>query len=153
MGWPNIQNLHHTGPLKFPAAFHFINPCPLVDFRHMWEDTKNLTSDLHPPGVEMWCMYGVGLPTAVTYIYDEEFPDADPVDFVYADGDDTVDSSSMSLCKHWEGQQEKPVHVTEFRGLPHLDIVFNEKVLNQIALILEGQTEMPKEVDVRSGTK
>ncbi|KAI4826090.1 hypothetical protein KUCAC02_021740 [Chaenocephalus aceratus] len=71
---------------------------------HMWEDTKNLTGDLYPPGVEVWCMYGVGLPTPVTYIYDEEFPNKDPVDFVYADGDDTVDSFSMSLCKQWAEQ-------------------------------------------------
>lgn len=118
----------------------------------MWEDTKNLTGDLHAPGVETWCMYGVGLPTPITYIYSEEFPDVDPVDFVYADGDDTVDSLSMSLCKRWVGQQEKPVHVTEYRGLPHLDIVFHEKVLNQIQSILEGNPETPEEVDIRSGT-
>lgn len=119
----------------------------------MWEDTKNLTSDLLPPGVEVWCMYGVGLPTPVTYIYDEEFPNMDPVDFVYADGDDTVDSFSMSLCKRWIGQQEKPVHVTEFRGLPHLDIVFTEKVLNVIQNVLEGNLDIPKEVDIQSRSK
>ncbi|XP_061825884.1 phosphatidylcholine-sterol acyltransferase [Nerophis lumbriciformis] len=118
---------------------------------YMWEDSKNLTSELHPPGVEVWCMYGVGIPTAVTQIYDEHFPNADPIDFVYDDGDDTVDRRSMSLCKRWVGQQNKPVHVTEYRGLPHLDIVFNEKVLIQIQKILEGISETPKEVDLRSG--
>lgn len=119
----------------------------------MWEDTKNLTGDLQPPGVETWCMYGVGLPTPVTYIYGEKYPDVDPVDFMYADGDDTVDSFSMSLCKRWEGQQEKPLHVTEYRGLTHLDIVFHEKVLNQIQQILEGESDTPKEVDINSGAK
>lgn len=118
---------------------------------YMWEDTKNLTSDLEPPGVETWCMYGVGLPTIVTYIYNEDFPNEDPVDFVYADGDDTVDSLSMSLCKHWIGQQEMPVHVTEYRGLAHLDIVFHDKVLSQIQQILEGSSDTPEEVDVRIG--
>lgn len=117
----------------------------------MREDTKNLTSDLRPPGVEVWCMYGVGLPTPVTHIYDEGFPNADPIDFVYDDGDDTVGSRSMSLCKNWVGQQDKPVHITEYRGLPHLDIVFNEKVLSQIQQILEGKSDIPKEVDLRSG--
>ncbi|XP_053281991.1 phosphatidylcholine-sterol acyltransferase [Pleuronectes platessa] len=120
---------------------------------YMWEDTKNLTSDLIPPGVETWCMYGVGLPTPITYIYDENFPNVDPVDFVYADGDNTVDSFSMSLCKRWSGQQEKPVHVTEYRGLTHLDIVVHEKVINQIQDILEGKSDTPEEVDVRFGTE
>lgn len=117
----------------------------------MWEDTKNLTADLKPPGVEVWCMYGVGLPTPVTYIYDEGFPNADPVDIAYADGDDTVDSFSMSLCKRWEGRQDEPVHVTEFRGMPHLEMVFHEKVLSQIQHILEGNSDTPKEVDCRHG--
>ncbi|XP_013867643.1 phosphatidylcholine-sterol acyltransferase [Austrofundulus limnaeus] len=116
---------------------------------YKYEDTKNLTSALHPPGVEVWCMYGVGLPTPVTHIYNEEFPDADPVDYVYADGDDSVDSFSTGLCKRWAGQQEQPVHVTEYRGLAHLDIVFHEKVLSQIQEILEGKSDVPKEVDVR----
>ncbi|XP_024912356.1 phosphatidylcholine-sterol acyltransferase [Cynoglossus semilaevis] len=120
---------------------------------YMWEDTKNLTGDLQAPGVEVWCMYGVGLPTPVTYIYDEKFPDEDPVDYVYADGDDTVDSLSMSLCKRWVGEQDKPVHVTEYRGLPHLDIVYNEKVLTQIQQILEGISETPEEIDARPDTR
>ncbi len=94
-------------------------------------------------------MYGVGLPTPVTYIYDKEFPNVDPLDFVYADGDDTVDSLSMGLCKRWIGQQVKPVHVTEYRGLAHLDIVFHEKVLDVIQHILEGNADTPEEVDVR----
>lgn len=115
----------------------------------MWEDTKNLTGDLDPPGVEVWCMYGVGLPTPVTHIYNEEFPNVDPIDYVYGDGDDTVSSFSMGLCKRWIGQQEKPVHVTEFRGLTHLDIVFHESVLSIIQDILEGHSETPMEVDVQ----
>ncbi|KAM7396229.1 hypothetical protein PAMP_019286 [Pampus punctatissimus] len=131
----------------------FFTDINFEDGWYMWEDAKNLTSDLHPPGVELWCMYGVGLQTVVTYIYDEKFPNADPVDFIYADGDDTVDSFSMSLCKRWVGQQEKPVHVTEFRGLPHLDIVFHEKVLDQIQQILEGKSDTPEEIDVRVGTE
>ncbi|CAL8263430.1 unnamed protein product [Merluccius merluccius] len=127
----------------------FFSDIEFDDGWHMWEDTKNLTSDLQPPGVEVWCMYGVGLPTPVTYIYDDEYPDSDPVDYVYADGDDTVDSLSMSQCKRWIGQPQKPVHVTEFRGMAHLDIVFHHKVLGQIQQILEGKLDTPEEIDCR----
>ncbi|XP_054632343.1 phosphatidylcholine-sterol acyltransferase [Dunckerocampus dactyliophorus] len=149
--WPkdhvfiSTPNFNYTNQdyQRFFRDIHF------EDGWYMWEDSKNLTAELHPPGVEVWCMYGVGLPTPVTHIYDEEYPNADPIDFVYDDGDDTVDSLSMSLCKRWVGQQEKPVHVTEYRGLPHLDIVFHEKVLIQIQQILEGVSNTPKEVDVR----
>lgn len=131
----------------------FFTDISFEDGWFMWEDTKNLTGDLHPPGVEVWCMYGIGLPTPLTYIYNEEFPNADPVDFIYADGDDTVTTFSMSRCKHWAGQQEKPVHVIEYKGLPHLDIVFHDKVLSQIQYILEGNSDTPGEIDCRLGAK
>ncbi|XP_020313356.1 phosphatidylcholine-sterol acyltransferase-like isoform X2 [Oncorhynchus kisutch] len=113
-----------------------------IDFEDgwfMWEDTRNLTAGLPPPGVEMYCFYGVGLPTPVTYIYDDQFPNADPIDYVYADGDDTVDSLSLSLCKRWRGKQAQPVHVKEFRSMPHMEIVLNRKVINVVQSILEGR--------------
>ncbi|XP_055790425.1 phosphatidylcholine-sterol acyltransferase-like [Salvelinus fontinalis] len=113
-----------------------------IDFEDgwfMWEDTRNLTAGLPPPGVEVYCFYGVGLPTPVTYIYDDQFPNVDPIDYVYADGDDTVDSLSMGLCKRWIGKQAQPVHVKEFRAMPHLEIVFNSKVINVVKSILEGR--------------
>ncbi|XP_062856914.1 phosphatidylcholine-sterol acyltransferase [Trichomycterus rosablanca] len=116
----------------------FFNDINFEDGWYMWEDTRNLTASMSTPGVEVHCFYGVGLPTPVTYIYDDQFPNADPVDFVYADGDDTVDSLSMSQCKRWIGKQKQPVYVTEFKGMAHLDIVFNQNVLDAIQEILEG---------------
>ncbi|KAF7660133.1 hypothetical protein LDENG_00287380 [Lucifuga dentata] len=153
--WPKDHIFISTPTFNYTTQdyWRFFTDISFEDGWFMWEDTKNLTGDLHPPGVEVWCMYGVGLPTPVTYIYDENFPNMDPVDFIYADGDDTVTSFSMSRCKRWAGQQEKPVHVIEYRGLPHLDIVFHEKVLSQIQHILEGQLDIPSEIDCRFGAK
>ncbi|XP_029010089.1 phosphatidylcholine-sterol acyltransferase [Betta splendens] len=153
--WPEDHVFISTPSFNYTKQDYkrFFTDIDFEDGWFIWEDTKNLTGDLQPPGVEVWCMYGVGLPTPVTFIYDEKYPDVDPVDFVYADGDDTVDSFSMGLCKRWEEQQEQPVHVTEYRGLTHLDIVFHEKVLNQIHQILGGESDTPKEVDIKSGAK
>lgn len=152
--WPSDHVFISTPTFNYTKNDYqqFFKDIDSEDGWYMWEDTKNLTSDLHPPGVEVWCMYGMGLPTPVTNIYNEEFPNGDPVDFIYADGDGTVDTLSMSLCKRWVGKQEKPVHVTEFRGLLHLDMVFHEKVLNQIQDILDGKSDTPKEVNVKFDT-
>uniref|UniRef100_A0A672G764 Lecithin-cholesterol acyltransferase n=1 Tax=Salarias fasciatus TaxID=181472 RepID=A0A672G764_SALFA len=149
--WPDDHVFISTPTFNYTNRDYqrFFSDISFEDGWYMWEETKNLTSDLVPPGVEVWCMYGVGLPTIVRYIYDEEFPNGDPVDFAYADGDDTVDSYSMGLCKRWIGQQEQPVHVTEYRGLAHLDMVFHEKVLEQIQNILEGKSDTPEEIEVR----
>lgn len=122
---------------RFFTDIHF------EDGWYMWEDTKDLTAGLPPPGVEVHCLYGVGSPTPVNYIYDDNFPNADPVDILYDDGDDTVDSRSMSLCKRWVGKQDQPVHVTEIHGLRHLDTVFDHRVLSLIQSILVGPSDEP----------
>lgn len=116
----------------------FFTDINFEDGWYMWEDTRNLTAGLPTPGVEVYCFYGVGMPTPVTYIYNEDFPNADPIDFLYEDGDDTLDSRTMSMCKRWIGKQEQPVYVTEFKGMTHLDMVFNHNVLTAIQKILEG---------------
>ncbi|MBN3306794.1 LCAT acyltransferase, partial [Amia calva] len=117
----------------------FFKDINFEDGWYMWEDTKNLTAGLPPPGVEVYCMYGVGLPTPITYVYDEEFPNADPVDILYDEGDDTINGRSLQLCKRWVGQQKEPVHIIELNQIPHLDIVFNNKPLTIIQEILEGK--------------
>ncbi|XP_076125833.1 phosphatidylcholine-sterol acyltransferase [Alosa pseudoharengus] len=139
--WPNDHVFISTPSFNYTYQDYkrFFQDINFEDGYHMWEDTRNLTAGLPTPGVEVYCFYGVGLPTPVTYVYDEEFPNADPVDMLYEDGDDTVDSRSMSLCKRWVGQQEQPVHVKELWGLPHLDMVFNPRVLLMLQRIFEGK--------------
>lgn len=139
--WPKDHTFVSTPSFNYTNQDYkrFFQDINFEDGWYMWEDTRNITAGLPPPGVEVYCFYGVGLPTPVTYVYDDQFPNADPVDMIYSDGDDTVDSRSMGLCKRWAGQQEQSVHVKELRGLPHLDIVFNPKVLLMIQRILEGE--------------
>ncbi|XP_006641384.2 phosphatidylcholine-sterol acyltransferase [Lepisosteus oculatus] len=143
--WPTDHAFISTPSYNYTYRDYqrFFKDIHFEDGWHMWEDTRNLTAWLPPPGVEVYCMYGVGLPTPVTYIYDENFPNADPVDIVYDDGDDTVDSRSMELCKRWVGKQEEPVHIIELKGMAHLDIVFNDRALTLIQEILEGKYKGP----------
>ncbi|XP_061078419.1 phosphatidylcholine-sterol acyltransferase [Conger conger] len=143
--WPTDHVFISTPSFNYTNQDYqrFFSDIHFEDGWYMWEDTKDLTAGLPPPGVEVHCLYGVGSPTPVTYVYDENFPNADPVDIVYDDGDDTVDSRSMSLCKRWAGQQKQPVHVTEIRGLLHLDTVFDHRVLSLLQRILVGLPDEP----------
>lgn len=146
--WPEDHVFISTPSFNYTHQDYrrFFSDINFEDGWYMWEDTKNLTAGLPTPGVEVHCFYGVGLLTPVTYIYDEQFPNSDPVDFLYEDGDDTVDSRSMSRCKRWIGEQEQPVYVTEFSGMAHLDIVFNLDVLDAIQEILEGRVQKDKTI-------
>uniref|UniRef100_A0A4W5MXY0 Lecithin-cholesterol acyltransferase n=1 Tax=Hucho hucho TaxID=62062 RepID=A0A4W5MXY0_9TELE len=141
--WPADHTFISTPSFNYTHQDYqrFFKDIDFEDGWFMWEDTRNLTAGLPPPGVAVYCFYGVGLPTPVTYIYDDQFPNVDPIDYVYADGDHTVDSLSMGQCKRWIMKQAQPVHVKEFRAMPHLEIVFNSKVLNVVQSILEGRYE------------
>nr|XP_048672842.1 phosphatidylcholine-sterol acyltransferase isoform X3 [Caretta caretta] len=120
---------------------------------YMWNDTKDLLKGLPPPGVETYCLYGTGLPTVETYIYDERFPYEDPVDVVYGDGDDTVSTRSMKLCDRWDKQQKQRVHVVELPGVDHLSMVFNNQTLSYINEILLGSLQARAEEQGGNGKK
>ncbi|XP_078256609.1 phosphatidylcholine-sterol acyltransferase [Rhinoraja longicauda] len=103
---------------------------------HMWQNGKDLLSDLPPPGVEVYCLYGAGVPTPVTYVYDEGFPSSQPVKIVYSTGDSVVSKNSLSLCSEWKDQQKQNVHVIELPGILHLDQIYEVNILKNIQNIL-----------------
>ncbi|XP_030059503.1 phosphatidylcholine-sterol acyltransferase [Microcaecilia unicolor] len=112
-----------------------------IDFEdgwYMWEDTKDLLEELPPPGVEVYCIYGTGFPTPETFIYDDTFPHGEPINIIYSDGDNTVHTQSMELCKRWRQQQKKKVHIIELENVDHLSMVFSNVTLSYISEILLG---------------
>ncbi|XP_067409024.1 phosphatidylcholine-sterol acyltransferase isoform X2 [Emydura macquarii macquarii] len=112
---------------------------------YMWNNTKDLLKGLPSPGVETFCLYGTGLPTVETYIYDENFPYEDPVDMIYGDGDGTVSTRSLELCRQWQTQQQQRVHVKELPGEDHLNMVFSNQTLSYINEILLGSRQASAE--------
>ncbi|XP_014643981.1 PREDICTED: phosphatidylcholine-sterol acyltransferase isoform X3 [Ceratotherium simum simum] len=105
---------------------------------YMWLQSRDLLAGLPAPGVEVYCLYGVGLPTPRTYIFDHGFPYTDPVGVLYEDGDDTVATRSTELCARWQGRQPQPVHLLPLHGIQHLNMVFSNQTLEHINAILLG---------------
>uniref|UniRef100_A0A8C6GJ82 Phosphatidylcholine-sterol acyltransferase n=2 Tax=Mus TaxID=862507 RepID=A0A8C6GJ82_MUSSI len=105
---------------------------------HMFLQSRDLLARLPAPGVEVYCLYGVGRPTPHTYIYDHNFPYKDPVAALYEDGDDTVATRSTELCGQWQGRQSQPVHLLPMNETDHLNMVFSNKTLEHINAILLG---------------
>ncbi|XP_005608407.1 phosphatidylcholine-sterol acyltransferase isoform X3 [Equus przewalskii] len=105
---------------------------------YMWLQSRDLLAGLPAPGVEVYCLYGVGLPTPSTYIFDHGFPYTDPVGVLYEDGDDTVATRSTELCARWQGRQPQPVHLLPLHGIQHLNMVFSNQTLEHVNAILLG---------------
>ncbi|XP_062965189.1 phosphatidylcholine-sterol acyltransferase isoform X1 [Cynocephalus volans] len=138
--WPedhvfiSTPSFNYTGRdfQRFFADLHF------EEGWYMWLQSRDLLAGLPAPGVEVYCLYGVGLPTPHTYIYDHGFPYTDPVDVLYEDGDNTVATRSTELCGHWRGRQPQPVHLLPLHGTQHLNMVFSNQTLEHINAILLG---------------
>ncbi|KAE8609336.1 hypothetical protein XENTR_v10011779 [Xenopus tropicalis] len=139
LGWPESHVFISTPSRNYTyknyrKLFHDIG---FEDGWYMWEDTKGLLEGLPPPGVEVYCIYGTGIPTPETYIYGEGFPNEPAIDIKYSDGDDTVHTRSMELCKRWISQQKQKVHIHELPGIQHLNMVFSNETLTLINDILQ----------------
>ncbi|XP_044111832.1 phosphatidylcholine-sterol acyltransferase isoform X1 [Neovison vison] len=138
--WPedhvfiSTPRVNYTGHdfQRFFADVHF------EEGWYMWLQSRDLLAGLPAPGVEVYCLYGVGLPTPRTYIFDHGFPYTDPVGILYEDGDDTVATRSTELCARWQSRQPQPVHLLPLHGTQHLNMVFSNQTLEHINAILLG---------------
>lgn len=100
---------------------------------NMWLDVKNLTYSLTPPGVEVFCVHGVGLDTMDKLIYEKNrFPDEQPDKIEYGDGDGTVSVESLQACRRWESQQSQSVHYLPQKGLDHMQVLYDLKIMQRL---------------------
>eukprot|EP00095_Tigriopus_kingsejongensis_P000920 maker-scaffold186_size273091-snap-gene-1.37 protein:Tk00920 transcript:maker-scaffold186_size273091-snap-gene-1.37-mRNA-1 annotation:"1-o-acylceramide synthase precursor" len=120
-----------------PLYFKYLNQTTMVD---MFEDTKDLTHDLTPPGVEVHCLYGGGLST-VTHVEIKKtqsivFPDLtyylNIAKYGPTEGDGTVNQRSLEGCHRWIDQQEQPVTYKHFPKMEHSEILYKHRAKHYI---------------------
>ncbi|KAG9508703.1 Phosphatidylcholine-sterol acyltransferase [Fragariocoptes setiger] len=79
----------------------------------MWQDTKVYTENLRAPDVEMWCLYGLGIPTISKLKFNGTLPDSEHIE-IMGDGDGTVNLESLRACQKWDAEQTYGVYHHEF---------------------------------------
>merc|ERR1719313_1123492 len=87
-----------------------------------------LTAEAVAPGVDVVCMYSLGVPTPAHFTYGEKGFDADP-EIVNGDGDGTVNELSLRLCERWSGKQKPSAKVMKFEAVDHSGMLTDENVL------------------------
>ena len=98
--------------------------------------TKFSQNDLNfpAPNVSTYCFYGLGVPTPLTYIYDDGFPNTQPT-IAFGDGDALVNKESLDICLRW-ADSGYPFNRTIFPGIDHSNIISDETVLRAIGQIV-----------------
>lgn len=109
------------------------------DGYRMWLNTKDLLGSIEAPGVETWCLVGVGHKTLGRLEYLGEFPHSPSLE-LFDDGDGTVTKQSAKYCKQWSKQQELPVFYKEFQA-NHMEMLKDSGLLRYIGRILDDTSE------------
>ena len=126
----------------------FYNLLDSTDGLALWKDTKDLVKELTPPGVELHCIYSYGMPTIEQLIF-INFPTGNPVK-VEGDGDGTVNTRSLELCKQWSNKQNQPVITKSFKRLDHSQIIKDKEVVEYVQNIVKAISQQSEEKHIDS---
>ena len=91
--------------------------------------------DWPAPNVPTYCFYGLGVPTLETFVYDDGFPDSQPISLINGDGDGSVNKASAEICLRWANSGYL-FNNTVFPGVSHSEFISNKAVLESIAAIV-----------------
>ena len=77
--------------------------------------------DWPAPNVPTYCFYSLGSPTPLTYVYDDGFPNSQPTQLIYGDGDGVVNKPSLEVCLRWANSSH-PFNSSIIPGRDHFNI-------------------------------
>lgn len=100
--------------------------------KKLMQRVSGLTGAAAAPGVDVVCMYSLGVDTPISFKYGSSF-DADP-EITNGDGDGTVNDFSLKLCERWmdAGAQTRSARVLRFNGIQHSDMLTDGAVLAEL---------------------
>lgn len=113
-----------------------------INVPNAWEfrkDNEKYQLNFQAPGVEVHCLYGVGVQTVERLYYKPGASIQDTPQLIFGDGDGTVNLRSLEACKHWQGNQKHKVYSQIFPGINHLGVLRNPAVLSYINTVLSVQ--------------
>lgn len=137
-GIMNHGNLLHCVVTDFCMLTnsHFAHSFLITGYEMLLRTKDSVDVLLGPTGIdELYCIYGTGLPTTYQMIYlpptfyRSAFPDQYPT-LITGDGDGTVHTRSLQLCRFWPGAKSY-----EFPGAEHLRIVGDSRMIDLLRQI------------------
>lgn len=94
----------------------------------------DLTNGNEHPGVNVSCLYSLGMPTAKKFIYQnwEDFPTMPET--VYGEGDLMVEEESLAACTHWASDPRfgVAIHILDANDADHVKTIKESSSLDAI---------------------
>lgn len=104
--------------------------------KKLMERVLPLTSEVKAPGVDVVCMYSLGVDTPLRFLYDKSGQDGfdKTPTTINGNGDGTVNELSLRLCDKWTqaGQQTRSVKVVRFANISHSGMISDAGVLKAL---------------------
>lgn len=107
--------------------------------------TVSLTGGVVAPGVDVVCMYSLGVDTPESFSYGPLGFDVTPT-IHNGDGDGTVNALSLQLCERWPETQSRPAKSKIFSKVTHSGMISDPAVLDALMeeLGLSSGSEAPR---------
>ncbi|XP_063294319.1 phospholipase A2 group XV [Pelobates fuscus] len=136
--WPPDKVFVRTPTTNYTLKDYqkFYSDIGFLDGWVMRQDVEELISSLTPPGVDIYCLYGTGVDTPDSFVYDS-FPDKDP-NIIFGPGDGTVNLQSALQCQRWKNQQKQKVYLVELPGNEHIAMMSNFTTISYVKRVLFG---------------
>lgn len=105
-----------------------------------WEfrkDNEKYQLDFTAPGVEVHCLHGSKVNTVERLYYKPGTSIDSSPQFIFGDGDGTVNLKSLEGCNHWSSKQKHNVYHQAFPNVDHMAVLTNPGVISYIKNILK----------------
>jgi len=133
--WFGNDSLVQTPTRNYSAQDYdsFFDDIGYAPGKKLMKRVQPLTSSVQAPGVDVVCMYSLGVDTPARFVYDTGSFDKQPV-VVKGDGDGTVNAISLQLCERWmhTGVQRRSAKVTKFSKISHSGMLTDKSVIDAL---------------------
>ncbi|EYC31726.1 hypothetical protein Y032_0003g1202 [Ancylostoma ceylanicum] len=141
MAWKDDEVLATVGSTNYTLA-DMPQFFTRLEYEMAWKQVQRLgTLDktLPAPGVRVYCIFGVGLPTTSRLIWtNKSFPHEQPKEIRDRTGDGTVEERSADLCRHWNpgNNAGKKVTLHRIRGANHMHTIHHPTTVEIIRQVV-----------------
>ncbi|CAF1321966.1 unnamed protein product, partial [Adineta steineri] len=118
--------------------FDFLHDINAKELSLIYSQASSILASLPEPNVNTYCFYGVNISTPIGYISKSDRFEDNKLETIHGWGDGEQDDTTNMSCQLWNKTMDKKYKFTSkgFHRISHLELVGNDKVLEEIDQII-----------------